>query len=83
MNREVGQEREGVRHREDPVTESGRGHLDDVELGDGATLMIAQEGEGGAEAGAEGRRDLRRVGGDDRELAVVDGQLVLDLREVP
>jgi hypothetical protein len=45
--------------------------------------MIAQEGEGGAEAGAECRRDLRRVGGDDRELAVVDGQLALELREVP
>jgi hypothetical protein len=65
------------------VAESRRGDLDDVERGDGASLMIAQEREGGAETGAECRGDLRRVRGDDRELAVVDGQLVLELREVP
>jgi hypothetical protein len=65
------------------VAESRRGDLDDVERGDGAPLMIAQEREGGAETGAECRGDLRRVRGDDRELAVVDGQLVLELCEVP
>lgn len=83
MNREVGQEGEGVRHGEETVTESRRSDLDDVERGDGLPLMIAQEGEGGAETGAECRGDLRRVGGDDRELAVVDGEVALELREVP
>ena len=65
------------------MAESRRGGLDDVERGDGLPLMVAEEREGGAETGAECRGDLRRVRGDDRELAVVDGQLVLELCEVP
>jgi len=72
-----------VRHGEEPVAESRRGDLDDVERGDGLPLMVAEEREGGAETGTECRGDLRRVRGDYRELAVVDGEVALELREVP
>ena len=45
--------------------------------------MIAQERKGGAESCAERRRDLGRVRRDHRELAVVDGEFVLELGQVP
>ena len=83
MNREIRQEREGIRQGEEPVPECRRRRLDDVESRDGAPLVVAQECEGGAEPGAERRGDLGRVRRDHRELAVVDGEFVLELGQVP
>jgi hypothetical protein len=80
---EVGKERERVGQRDEAVLEAGPGDLHDVEPRDGLALPVAQEGEGGAEAGPEGGADFRAIGGDDGQAAVVDGQLVLQLGEVP
>jgi hypothetical protein len=65
------------------MAKSGRGDLDEVERGNGVPLMIREEGEGGPEPGPERRRHLGRIGRHDGELAVVDRELVLKLREVP
>jgi hypothetical protein len=45
--------------------------------------MVREKREGGPQPGPEGRGDLRRVGRDHGELAVVDLELRLKLREVP
>src|SRR5262245_6714235 len=45
--------------------------------------MVAEKCEGGAEPRPECRRHLRRVRRDHRDLAVVDGKLILKRGEVP
>jgi hypothetical protein len=83
VDRQIRAERERVGQRDQAVLEARGGLLDDVQLGDGPALVITQERERGAEARAERGGDLGRIGADNREVAVVDGQLVLQRREVP
>ena len=84
MDREVGREREGVGDGYEPMLETGRGPLDDVELADRAPLVVAKERDGGrAETCAEGGGDLGRIGADDGEVAIVDLELGLKGCEVP
>jgi hypothetical protein len=59
------------------MLEPGLGDLHDVELLDGAAIVVAQEGERRAEPRAKRRGDLGRVSARDREMTVIDGQLVL------
>jgi hypothetical protein len=83
MNGEVGVERERVRQGDEAVLEPRSRDLDDVQARDGLAVGIAQEGVGGAETGAEGGDDLRSIGRDDGQPAVVDGELILQPGEVP
>lgn len=84
MDREVGRERKGVGDGDPPVLEAGRGQLDDVELADGAPLVVAEERDDGrAEARAERGGDLGRVGADDGDVAIVDLEFGLEGYEVP
>src|SRR4029453_1714181 len=80
---EGGQEREGVGQGDRAMPESRRGLLDDVEVRDRPTLMVAEKGECCAEPRAERGGHLRRVRRDHRHLAVVDREFVVQFGEVP
>jgi hypothetical protein len=59
------------------------GLIDDVELPNGPALVVAQERERGAQSGTERGGDLRSVGADHSDVAVVDIELALQLDQVP
>jgi len=73
--------REGVRDRDAGVLRVRL--IDDVQLSDGPAVMIAQERERRAQPGAERTRDLRGIGADHGEVAVVYVELALELGQVP
>ena len=59
------------------------GLIDDVELGDRLAFVVAQERVRRAQAGPERRGDLRGIGADHREVAVVHVELALQVVQVP
>jgi hypothetical protein len=83
VNRQVRGQREGIGKCDQAVFEIGRCHFDHIELPDGLTLMVTEEGEGSAESGSEGRAHFCRVRTDDGKLTVVDLQILLQFEEAP
>ena len=71
----------GKRHQ--AVFEIGWCHFNRIELSDSPTLVITEKCERRSESGSEGRTDFCRIRTDDRQLTVVDLQVLLQLREAP
>jgi len=49
----------------------------------GGLILIAQKWEGSPKSRSECRTHLRRINTDDRELAITEAKLFLDLFQVP
>ncbi len=77
MNRQVGSQRKGIGKSDQAVSEIRWGHFHDIELPDGLTLVVTEKRVRRSQSGAVGRADFWRVGADDRQLTVVDLQVLL------
>ena len=83
MDRQVGSQGKGIGKRHQAVFEIGWCHFNDIELSDGLTLMITEKCERRSESGSEGRTDFGGIRTDDRQLSVVDLQVLLQFDEAP
>jgi len=83
MDRQVGSQRKRIGQGHEPIFEIWRRHFHDIELPDGATLVVTEKSEGGAESSSEGRAHFGRICADDGQLAVIDLQVLLQFIEAP
>ena len=77
MDRQIRGQGESKGQGDQAVFEIWRGHFHDIELPDGAAFMVTEKCVGRSKPGAKGRTDFWRIGADDRQLAVVDLQVIL------
>jgi hypothetical protein len=83
MDHQIGSQGKGIGKCHQAVFEIGRCDFNDIELSDGLTFVIAEKGERRGESGSEGRADFGWIRTDDRQLTVVDLQVLLQLIEAP
>ena len=74
VNRKIGKQRKGVRHRGHSMLLGG---LDHIELLDRRSVLIAQKRKRGSQTRPESRITLGAIGRDHGELAIIDLELLL------